>query len=240
MWEGSSIGLLTIQVTLNESWKVYSLTQKAGGPTPTKIHLDPSDDFRLLGSFSPNRPPKVEQSEIFEMQVESFAKDASWSIPIEITGSSSNLVVTGYLEGLACAEQCVPFGKSETEFEARVTTSMPTLLAGKRIDGTHAHVLTWISTAQAAPGESLQFFVAFRPDPDWHVYAYDKIPPSMFQKPTLVQASLPDGWKSGDVRSSAAIISKQGVIDGEPPIREYVGACYGRTADQDSCQRRSR
>ena len=223
MWEGSNIGLLTIQVTLNESWKVYSLTQRTGGPTPTKIHLNPSDDFRLLGSFSPNRPPKVEQSEIFEMQVESFAKDASWSVPIEITGSSSNLVVTGYLDGLACAEQCVPFGKSETEFEARVTTSMPTLLDGKRIDGTHAHVLTWLSTAQAAPGDSLQLFVAFRPDPNWHVYAYDKIPPSMYQKPTLVQANLPDGWKTDDVRSSAAVISKKGIIDGEPPVREYVG-----------------
>ena len=218
---GSSVGLLTVKLTVNKSWKVYSMTQGEGGPLPTSIHLTPSPDYRLLGSFSPDHPPKVEDSEIFQMKVESFKEHVTWSVPIEALSNPSGLVVRGYLDGLACAGQCVPFGEEETSFEATVSSSMADVLKGTRIDGTHADVRVWLSTGPVSPGDSAQVLVSFATDPEWHVYAYDKLPPSMFQKPTLMQATLPAGWSSGQVRSAASIISKKPIMAEDPPIREY-------------------
>lgn len=222
----SKYGLLTIEMSMGESWKIYSLTQAPGGPKPTHIFLEPSDNFRLLGSFAPRTPPKVEYSKEFEMQIETFEKKVTWSVPVELTKSLQvgEVAVRGYLEGLACAGQCVPFGQDETQFEA-ATVSRPEmvkkLLASRKLDRTHAKVRAWLADGVVTPGDETQLFVAFEPESNWHVYAYSK-EPIQFQSPTLAQLRLPAEWKQGEGKSAAKIISKQ-LFEDDPPVREYHG-----------------
>ena len=218
---GTNVGLLTIKLTMNDDWKIYSTTQPAGGPLPTTIYLEPSNDYRLLGTFAPDHPPKIEQSDIFKMEVQTFGKSVSWSVPIELQKplAANSIVARGYLKGLACAGQCVPFGESETQFEAIAVPSTTNVLNGTRIKLTHADVRSWLSKSQVAPGDTVQLFVNFDPEPPYHVYEYASQPSSDFQA-TLIQSSLPPGWKSGIGRGSAPVISK--TVAGAL-YREYKG-----------------
>lgn len=216
------LGLLTVNLRMNPGWKIYSLTQRAGGPPPTKIHLAANPKFRLVGSFSPKESPKSERSEIFEMKVETLSDSASWVVPIEVKGPVSELKISGYVEGLACFGQCVPLGKKSASFTTTPVLPKRIFMPIKRVPGAHAELMAQLSTGTAKPGKDVQLLISVRPDSEWHVYAYNQAPKSMFQKPLLVHTSLPEGWQQGEGRSSAAVLAKPGLA-GEPPNREYVG-----------------
>lgn len=226
---GSQFGVLEITATMNKDWHVYSLTQPAGGPMKSTIKLDPSDKYRLLGSFAPDQPPYVHFIDVFNLDGEEFSGRVAWSAPIEILGSANDIAIGGFVEGQVCADggACIPFDEKETRFAARVTGELSSsesgALRGVRLSGTHSPVRSWLSTNSAKPGETVQMYVAFNPDPDWHVYAYAERPASMFQKPTLYQAELPAGWTTGPITSASPIISEEG-LPNDPPIRYYSGA----------------
>ncbi len=225
---GAKVGLLQISASMNEGWHVYSLTQPSGGPLKSTIKLDPSNQFRLLGSFSPDRPPYDHYLDVFKMNGEEF-NQVTWSAPIEIIGSTANLKIGGFLEGQTCADggACIPLEERDTRFEAQVSSSLTPAetesLTGLRQDGTHAAIRGWIAQNEVKPGETAQLNIAFSPDPEWHVYAYAPLPPSLFQKPTLIHTVLPDGWTAGKIRSASPIVSEEG-LPGEPPIQYYAGA----------------
>ena len=229
MAPSGKLGMLEITLTMDQGWHVYSLTQPSGGPMKSSIKLDPSEQYRLLGSFSPDRPPYMHYVDVFDMDAEEFSHRVTWSVPIELTGgSSSNLKIEGFVEGQVCADggACIPFGEEEARFEARASSQLSREesagLGETRLTGTHAYIRSWLSSSSAQPGDVVQLYVAFEPDEEWHVYAYEKLPPSMFQKPTLVQSSLPEGWKQGPAKSSSPIISEAG-LPNDPPIRYYDG-----------------
>ena len=66
----SRVGMLEVTATMHESWHVYSITQPPGGPMKTTIKLAPSKDYRLLGSFAPDRAAHVHFIDVFEMDAE--------------------------------------------------------------------------------------------------------------------------------------------------------------------------
>lgn len=225
---GSKVGLLQISASMNEGWHVYSLTQPNGGPLKSTIKLDPSNQFRLLGSFSPDRPPYEHYLDVFKMNGEEF-NQVTWSAPIEILGSTENLKIGGFIEGQTCADggACIPIDERDTRFEAQLSPGLTPAetesLAGLRQDGTHASIRGWIAHNELKAGEKTQLNIAFAPDPEWHVYAYAPSPPSPFQKPTLIHTVLPEGWTTGKIRSASPIVSEEG-LPGEPPIQYYAGA----------------
>ncbi len=218
---GSGTGLLTIELSMNDEWKIYSTTQPAGGPLPTSIHLKPSNDYRLLGTFTPDHPPKVEQSDIFQMEVQTFGKSVSWTVPIALNKpfSAGDIVASGHIEGLACAGQCVPFGEDDTQFAATAVAATTDTQQNTRINRTHADVRSWLSKSQVAPGDTLQLLVSFDPESPYHVYEYSSQPSPVFQA-TLIHSVLPAGWMSGAAKASAPVISK--TVAGEL-YREYKG-----------------
>lgn len=230
MAPGEKIGVLEVTATMDKGWHVYSLTQPSGGPMKSAVKLAPSDQYRLLGSFAPDRPPYVHFVDVFEMDVEEFSERVTWSALIELTGASAgNLAIGGYIEGQVCADEgaCIPFGEEKTQFNATVvgqlTADETKTLTGTRLKGTHAQIRSWLSSDEVTPGDTVYMHIAFDPDPNWHVYAYEKLPPSMFQKPTLVHAVLPEGWIAGDAKSSSPIVSEEG-LPNDPPIRYYRDA----------------
>ena len=228
MEPGASIGLLEVTATMDPSWHVYSLTQPSGGPLKTHIKLEPSDQYRLLGSFAPDHPPKLHYVDVFKMNAEEFSERVTWSVPIEVN-DAANLKISGFAEGQVCADggACVPFDDQESAFEATVqgelTEAQTAALTGVQLPNTHSPIRTWLSRDTVKPGDSVNLLVAFDPEADWHVYAYEQKKSSPFLQPTLIHSSLPDGWSSRPATSAAAIISKKSPV-GDDPTRYYDGA----------------
>ncbi|MCZ6669786.1 MAG: protein-disulfide reductase DsbD family protein, partial [Acidobacteria bacterium] len=231
MAANSRVGMLEVTATMNESWHVYSITQPPGGPMKTTIKLAPSEDYRLLGSFAPDHAAHVHFIDVFDMDVEEHPGQVTWSVPFELSaaGTSSALVIKGHVEGQVCSDRggCIPFGQKENSFSAKLSgtlsPSASSTLAGIRLPNTHGSIRGWLSTTKASPGDTVQLYVSIDPDKDWHVYAYAKIPPSLFQKPTLLETRIPPGWTTGPVATSAPVISTPSPLPNDPPTRYYAG-----------------
>ena len=232
MTAGSQVGLLEVTATMNKTWHVYSLTQPPGGPNKTVIKLAPSREYRLLGSFAPDRPPHKKFLDVFKIDGEEHSEQVTWSVPVEVakTAASGKLAITGHVLGQVCADggACIPLDPKQTRFTANVGNSLSAAetksLAGQRVPGAHGSIRGWLSRSQVPPGEMVQLQISMAPDQDWHVYAYEKSPPTGFQYPTLIEVSLPEDWTRGDVLASASIISEPSPLEGEPPTRYYDGS----------------
>ena len=135
-------GQLSITATMARNWHVYSLTQPAGGPLPTQILLQPSEQFRISGGFLPDRPPQVKKVEVFAVPVEEHSDQVTWTAPVEFAANvdPQTVEMRGQLDGLVCSDQggCVPLsGRPGTMFTATFAGFLESAAApGGKPDGT--------------------------------------------------------------------------------------------------------
>jgi cytochrome c biogenesis protein CcdA len=125
-------GVLRVKATPARNWHIYSITQADGGPLRTKIQLETSRQFELLGEFQPDRRPQIKHLEFYQVPVEEHHGPVTWTAPVRIIEGASRetLVIRGNLDGQICEENggCVPLTTLDTDFTARVTgtlTAMP-------------------------------------------------------------------------------------------------------------------
>ena len=122
--EDGRSGQLAVTARMGPGWHVYSVTQPPGGPTPTKIDLKPSVDYRLAArQFTPSKKPKIKESEAFDVPSEEHWGKITWTTPIEIVDDSldpKSLRISGELNGLICNDRagCIPLSRLDTEFIA--------------------------------------------------------------------------------------------------------------------------
>src|SRR6185312_11164237 len=79
--------ILFVTAQIAQGKHAYSLTQPPGGPTPTKIELSRSKDYRLLGSFQSEPAPNahVETGPLWTgLKIEEHEGQVTWYAPIEI------------------------------------------------------------------------------------------------------------------------------------------------------------
>ena len=80
---------LQITAKVQPGWHIYSITQKSGGPKPTKINLVASDQYRLLGQFVAVPPATVHHYEFWpNLDVEEHEDQVTWSAPVELLDSN--------------------------------------------------------------------------------------------------------------------------------------------------------
>jgi DsbC/DsbD-like thiol-disulfide interchange protein len=82
---GESISV-RIDATLQDGWHIYSITQPAGGPIPTRISLPPGQPFVLAGNPVPSVPPHVAFDDAFHMSVQLHEKAVGFTVPIRLIG----------------------------------------------------------------------------------------------------------------------------------------------------------
>lgn len=51
-----SIDTVRFAVTLDSGWYIYAITQKAGGPTPMSVTIEPSPPFTIVGDVRAPKP----------------------------------------------------------------------------------------------------------------------------------------------------------------------------------------
>ncbi len=105
----------------------YSRTQPPGGPTPTKIELARSADYRMLGEFQAHPAPRtrIEQGRVWTgLEIQEHEGEVTWYAPIEITAGidPATLAIQGevYMEVCETGGSCIPV---EKEFTAKISTN---------------------------------------------------------------------------------------------------------------------
>jgi suppressor for copper-sensitivity B len=106
-------GKLFIKATIEPGWHIYSITQAPGGPRRTRIRLDPSTEYKVVGDFTASPPPiKGTQPEAFnDLVVESHEGEVTWSAPIEFAPGvdPSKIRISGTVNAQPCdANSCYP------------------------------------------------------------------------------------------------------------------------------------
>lgn len=73
-----------LAATIDDGWYIYSVTQKAGGPTPMTVSVAPSPPFRIEGNVSGPVPVVVFDKE-FNIDTERYQGTASFTVPVATT-----------------------------------------------------------------------------------------------------------------------------------------------------------
>ena len=74
---------ISVQVNgqISPGWHLYSLTQPAGGPSPTRITLPDGQPFTVKGSIS-GPHPHVEMDQNFGINTETYEGSVTFTIPV--------------------------------------------------------------------------------------------------------------------------------------------------------------
>jgi len=76
-----------VSVQMQGGWHVYSITQGAGGPIPTRITVPDGQPFRLAGGVSGPRP-HVAMDLNFEINTETYEGSATFNLPIVVVADT--------------------------------------------------------------------------------------------------------------------------------------------------------
>lgn len=105
-------GKLDVKATLGSGWHIYSMTQPAGGPTPTTLSVKSPSEIKLTGKFTPDRKPHSSVSSVYKgLTVEEFESNVTWSVAIQAP-AGFNGKISVRVNGLVCKEACVPVGET--------------------------------------------------------------------------------------------------------------------------------
>lgn len=108
--QNGEVGEIEIFAEIPEGFKIYSLTQEAGGPFPTKMHLP--EEVEIAGEIVAEPKAYAERDEATwgDMTIESHKKSVKWTVPFQWKSETEPLTqVTGSVEAQMCdADSCLP------------------------------------------------------------------------------------------------------------------------------------
>jgi thiol:disulfide interchange protein DsbD len=77
---------LQLQVTVNDGWHIYSLTQDKGGPTPMSVKIEPP--YEIAGEIVAPQPAKFDDPN-FGIVSETYSGEQIFKVPLRLAASSS-------------------------------------------------------------------------------------------------------------------------------------------------------
>ncbi len=103
---------LIVTADVAPGWHIYSVTQKRGGPVPSKITVEAASGVKLTGDFQPTAKPEIHTEPAFDnLPVETHEGRTIWTAPLELSPGldMAKLAITGKLAFQACdANSCLP------------------------------------------------------------------------------------------------------------------------------------
>lgn len=231
--------VLMITAIIEPGWHTYSITQPDGGPLPSVISVEPSQQYRLLGEFSSHPEPEKHVDTVAwkGLTLEEHEGKVTWYVPIEIAEglSVSDIVISGNVRLQACKEQCLPptsypftaragegvpigpldlsnVAQGSSDNRSRMTP--PDNAAVYKADGS---VVTWYAWVEPTPSDATSL-AALRLQAElpasWHIYAHAKRDASEGSKPTLIAMKPNSSLEFGRVYSVSPVVEKQLDIPG--------------------------
>lgn len=103
---GERRGKLAVTARIAPRHHLYSVTQKPGGPLPTKIRVTSTTKVKLLGPWTPNKKPQVKASDVFDVPVEEHHGTVIWTAPFEIPAGvdGKTLKLQVKVDGQVCTD----------------------------------------------------------------------------------------------------------------------------------------
>ncbi len=101
-------GTVKLTASISAPWYIYSVTQGAGGPYPTKITIEPGI-FAMGGLSGPK--PKVKFDESFKINTETYSGSATFTVPFTVASDAppGEQTLTANFRFQACNnEVCLP------------------------------------------------------------------------------------------------------------------------------------
>lgn len=127
---GSRPAQLSVAIDIPEGWHTYSITQPAGGPNRTLIKLDPSDEFKLGGSYTVDPAPHVHTDDAFPgVPQEEHTGHVTWTAPLEFRQGVDlhRLKISGVVNAQRCSSGCL--APKDFKFTATLTGA-PVVVTG--------------------------------------------------------------------------------------------------------------
>jgi thiol:disulfide interchange protein len=211
---GTREGLLSVKAVISPGWHVYSTTQKAGGPLPSRIHVEPSKAFEMSRPFVPDRLPHVKPPDAsFSVPSEEYSLEVVWSAPFRVADSAdpARLDFTVDYDGLACQDGgvCLPINKQPVPvtFAGEYAPPRRGEFSNPRV---HAKIRGEAVPRTVQPGSTFQLRLTAEPAPSYHVYALADRDPKEVAKPALIAWKQQPGWTIKKPVASEKPIEKVG------------------------------
>ncbi|MCC9609097.1 thioredoxin family protein [Blastopirellula sp. JC732] len=243
-------GLIEVTAAVDDGWYLYSITQKPGGPLPSKLTLTPNEAVLTIGKFATDQKPKiVPPDDIMPVPQEKHYHSVTWKAPFAYADGvdPQSLVLDLQYSGQTCSDSgtCVPqrakltaayageaaidvpadFGKGATPAPAPTTTMAAYKITGKVGDyetpGGHSIISGFISPTTVQPGDTVRVTLIVNVTDDYHVYAYDTEDPLIY-KPTIMGLGKETPWKMTAPTTENPVVVKE-LIPGEAPLKYHVG-----------------
>jgi len=195
---GGKPDVLAVTASLEEGWHLYSLTQKPGGPKPTKIAIAADSPRQLAGGFQPDTPPQSHAVEDIPswkgLVVEEHAGTVTWRAPLQASSGGAK-EVRGSVNLQLCRDNaCLPpdtIAFTAVPGGAREPATSAAAPATYQPDRTHATVSAVLGPRQGAAGaQAWPLTITIDPEAGWHVYKPGSSATSEIGqgKPTIVAA----------------------------------------------------
>ena len=202
---GNQPAMLYVTAMIENGWHIFSLTQQPGGPLKSKITLEPSDQYRLAGDWTPVTRPEVhEYPDAWPgLPVEQYEGSVTWQAPVELAAGvdPSKLQIQGALNAQACKESCLP--PRDYKFTAtlvdrvdlpRQEAQQAAALGEYRAEKSHTTIQGHVSFL--ADGKMKLVLTAI-PAAGWHVYAIAEPDEAKIAKPVLIELTETSGLRVG-------------------------------------------
>ena len=217
---GTRDGLLTVTAEVPKGFHTYSLTQPAGGPTPTTLKLN-GTGLQLAGDFVAKQEPEKQDIE-FVGPVEEYRGSISWQAPVRVSPDvdPADLKVTVDMFAQICndeTQQCqrpttfnggivysgeranLKLPKMTVEEEPSIAKPPKELeLAHYQPAKTHVTLTGSVFTKDGSknfkPGDTVTLEITAVPLEAYHFYAYATKPQDGYT-PTMISIKRPKGWK---------------------------------------------
>jgi len=103
---GKDEATILFKATIEESWHIYSIHQKDGGPVKTNFNFIPTNDYELVGGMT-EPAPLTKYEKTFKMNVSFFKKSVVFQQKVKL--KSINPIIKGSLNFMVCSEnKCLP------------------------------------------------------------------------------------------------------------------------------------
>ncbi len=224
---GHQPATLYVTAKISPGWHIYSLTQKSGGPVPSKVTVEGGAGYKVTGPFTPLEMPEVKRDPAFDgLEVETHEGTAVWTAPLQLPAGvdASTLAISGKFSYQACDDgHCLP--PTSIPFKAALvdraavaklvpvaTSSDPHAADAEGVyksSTAHVTIRGHIEPRSAQPGSKARLVLTAEPSDEYHIYAYaEKEPKGAGPRPTLIALTAPSGWKSSPAQASGDLIEK--------------------------------
>lgn len=137
-------GQLTVQLKITDGFHVYSVTQKPGGPIPSKIKLGKKIVNAQLGAAIPNEPPELHDYDEFpNLVVEEHKRSVTWKASLQFAAAVENpaqLKLNVNYSGLACTDDLGICQPADLSLTATYAGEIKTTDAESAVDDLEDHV----------------------------------------------------------------------------------------------------